>query len=53
MDVFSLLFFRLDFLTARIKEIYSYIFKFFLTGEPDKDTDEDNKLIGKQNSIRI
>lgn len=53
MDAFSLMFFRLDFLTERIKAIYTYIFKFFLTGVPDDDTDEDKKHIGKQNSIRI
>jgi len=46
MDVFSLMIFRLESYILRIKEIYSYIFKFFLPGMPDDEVDEGGSSTG-------
>lgn len=52
MDLFSLLFSRLESMTARIREIYTYIFKFFLTGIPDDEKDG-SKSFGIASGIRL
>lgn len=53
MDIISLIMFRVQSLITRIKEIYSYIFKFFLPGIPDDDTDDGIGGIFRPNSDQI
>lgn len=45
MDVFSLLMFRLESYILRIRDLYLYIFKFFLPGTPDDGPEEDDDII--------
>ncbi len=37
MDILNLLMKKLNEFTARIKEIYAYIFRFFLPNEPEEE----------------
>ena len=50
MDIFSLLLSRLDSYIVRIKELYSYIFRFFL---PDYADDGGLFSLNKQNKISL
>lgn len=50
MDIFSLLLSRLDSYVMRIKELYSYIFHFFL---PDYVEESGLFSLGKQNKISL
>lgn len=53
MDLFSLLFFRLENMTLRIREIYLYIFKFFLTGIPDEDEEDKDIVLGLNSGVKL
>ena len=53
MDLFSLLFFRLDSYLLLIRKLYSYIFRFFLPDTPDSDDGSGAPEPTKQNKVHI
>lgn len=53
MDTFSLLIFRLESYILRLKEIYSYIFKFFLPAVPEEEEDSKGLFDIGTDNIRL
>ena len=53
MDLFSLLFFRLDSYLLLIRKLYSYIFRFFLPDAPEGDDSDDEVETTRRNKVSI
>lgn len=53
MDIFSMLIFRLELYVLRVKEIYSYIFRFFLPPVTEDKEEENGFFNNGSHNVRL